>query len=255
MSDGQILYEVKNNIAYITISRPKKMNSITKDMAEQLQELPLKINNDKEVRVVVLQSVGEKSFSTGSDINLLGQYGNPWELRNRQDYCAAIRKIIKPVISKIKGYALGGGFEMVLATDIRVSADTGKFCASEVKNGWISGSGLIQTLARNIGYNKASKLVLTAEMIDGTEGERLGFINDVVPVDEIDAFVDDMALKMTELSPVALQLAKQDLIASQNMSMDMGLQYENDLFAFSMTTDDCKEGMAAFAEKRKPKFK
>jgi len=253
--DGNIIYEVKNNIGYITISRQNKMNSITKAMAEKLQTVSREINEDANVRVVILSGDGEKSFSTGSDINLIHQYGNPFELRNRQDYCEAIRKIRKPVISKIKGYALGGGFELVLGTDIRIAADTAKFAASEVKNGWISGSGLIQILARNIGYNKAAKLILTAEMIDANEGAKLGFINEVLPVSEIDEYVEDMALKMTELSPVALQLAKADLIASQNMSLEMGLKYENDLFAFSMTTDDSKEGMAAFKEKRKPNFK
>ncbi len=253
--DGEIIYEVKKFVGYITISRSNKMNSITKAMAEKLQEVSRQINDDDSVRVVVLTGEGEKSFSTGSDINLIHQYGNPWELRNRQDYCAAIRQIRKPVISKIKGYALGGGFELVLGTDIRVASDTAKFAASEVKHGWISGSGLIQILSRNIGYSKAAKLILTGDMISAGEGKELGFINDVLSIDEIDKYVDELTDKMTELSPVALQLAKQDLIASQNMSLEMGLKYENDLFAFSFTTEDSKEGLAAFREKRKPDFK
>lgn len=252
--DEKILYEVKNHVAYITISRPKKMNSITKAMAEQLNEIGPKINDDDTIRIVVLQGDGERAFSTGSDINLLKQYGTPFELRNRKDYCAAIRNIRKPVISKVKGYALGGGFEMVLATDIRVATPDSKYAASEVKNGWISGSGLIQVLTRNIGYAKAARVILTGEMIDAAKGEQLGFITDLVALDEIDAYVDSLAENMSQLSPIALQLAKQDMVASQNMGLDMGLQYENDLFAFSMTTEDSKEGMAAFKEKRAPKF-
>lgn len=252
--DEQIKYEVKNHVAYITISRPKKMNSITKAMAEALNVIGPKINDDDNVRVVVLQGEGERAFSTGSDINLLKQYGTPFELRNRKDYCAAIRGIRKPVISKVKGYALGGGFELVLATDIRVATPDSKYAASEVKNGWISGSGLIQVLTRNIGYAKAARIILTGEMIDAVKGQDLGFITDVVALDEIDAYVETMAESMSQLSPIALQLAKQDMIASQNMGLDSGLQYENDLFAFSMTTEDSKEGMAAFKEKRAPKF-
>lgn len=252
--EDKILYKVKNNIGYITISRVNKMNSITKSMADALQRITHEVNEDSEVRVVVLTGEGEKSFSTGSDINLIHQYGNPWQLRNRQDYCAAIRAIRKPVIAKIKGFALGGGFELVLASDIRIAAEGAVFAASEVKHGWISGSGLIQILARNIGYSRAAKLILTAETVDAQEGKRLGFINEVLDIDKIDAFVDDMALKMTQLSPVALQLAKQDLVASQNMPLNMGLQYENDLFAFSFTTEDSKEGLQAFKEKRKPNF-
>ncbi len=254
MSDGEILIKIEEHVCYLTISRPAKMNSITKAMAERLNEITDEINYNDDIRVVVLSGEGEKSFSTGSDINLLNQYGNPFELRNRKDYCAAIRGIRKPVISKIKGYALGGGFELVLGTDIRVASESAQFAASEVKNGWISGSGLIQILGRNIGYNKAAKVIFTAEMVNAKEALQLGFINDVVPMEEIDAFVDNMAKKMTELSPIALQLAKADLVASQNMSLDMGLKYENDLFAFSFTTEDCKEGLAAFKEKRKPKF-
>lgn len=252
--DEKILYEVKNKVAYITISRPKKMNSITKAMAEDLNRLAPAINEDDGVRVVVLQGDGERAFSTGSDINLLKQYGTPFELRNRQDYCAAIRSIRKPVISKVKGYALGGGFELVLATDIRVAVPEAKFAASEVKNGWISGSGLIQVLTRNIGYAKAAGVILTGDMIDGTKGVDLGFLTELVSLEDIDAYVVEMAEKMTELSPIALQLAKQDMVASQNMGLDMGLQYENDLFAFSMTTEDAAEGKAAFAEKRAPRF-
>jgi len=252
--DEKIIYEVKNKVAYITISRPKKMNSITKAMAEDLNRLAPAINEDDGVRVVVLQGDGERAFSTGSDINLLKQYGTPFELRNRQDYCAAIRSIRKPVISKVKGYALGGGFELVLATDIRVALPEAKFGASEVKNGWISGSGLIQVLTRNIGYAKAAGVILTGDMIDGSKGLDLGFLTELVSPEDIDAHVVEMAEKMTALSPIALQLAKQDMVASQNMGLDMGLQYENDLFAFSMTTEDAAEGKAAFAEKRAPKF-
>ena len=252
--EEQILYEVKNHVAYVTISRPRKMNSITKAMAEELNRIAPQINDDDEVRVVVLQSEGERTFSTGSDINLLKQYGTPFELRNRKDYCAAIRSIRKPVISKVKGYALGGGFELVLATDIRVAVPDAKFAASEVRNGWISGSGLIQVLTRNIGYAKAARVILTGEMIDAVKGESLGFITDVVAPEAIDAYVVHMPQAVAKLSPIALQLAKQDMVASQNMGLDMGLQYENDLFAFSMTTEDSKEGMAAFREKREPKF-
>ncbi len=252
--EDKILYEVKNMVAYITICRPKKMNSITKAMAEDLNRLAPEINADDQVRVVVLSGEGERAFSTGSDINLIHQYGTPFELRNRQDYCAAIRSIRKPVIAKVQGYALGGGFELVLASDIRVATPSSKFAASEVKNGWISGSGLIQILSRNIGYAKAARVILTAEMIDAVKGGQMGFITDVVDDDSIDAYVATMAENMTRLSPIALQLAKQNMVASQNMGLDMGLQYENDLFAFSMTTGDSREGMAAFAEKRSPNF-
>ncbi|WP_461207028.1 enoyl-CoA hydratase/isomerase family protein [Clostridium sp. DL1XJH146] len=253
--DGEILLEKKGYVGTIVINRPKKMNSITKDMAESLTEICSEVNSDNDIRVVVLKGEGERSFSTGSDITLLKQYGTPYELRNRMDYCVAIRSIRKPVVSMIKGYALGGGFELALATDIRIAAKSAKFAVSEVKNGWIPGSGLIQVLARNIGYNKAAELIFTAKMIDADEAAELGFINKVLENDEIDQYVENMVQGMTKLSPIASQLAKQDLVSTQNLSLEMGLQYENDLFAFSMTTEDSKEGMAAFKEKREPDFK
>ena len=252
--DGDILYSKLNHVGTITISRSNKMNSITKFMAEKLQDISRDINSDSDVRVVVIEGEGSKSFSTGSDINLIHQYGTPWELRNRLDYCAAIRAIRKPTISKIKGYALGGGFEIALSTDMRFASETAKFAASEVQHGWISGSGLTQILSRNIGYNRAAELILTGDMIDAETAKELGIINKVFSDEELDVYVDNLVARMKELSPIATQLAKQNLIASQNMGLDMGLEYENDLFAFSFTTEDSKEGLLSFKEKRKPKF-
>lgn len=253
--DEGILYEKSGRIATITLCRPAKLNSITKDMGIELNRVANEINEDEEIRVVLLTGSGEKSFSTGSDIKLLHQYGTPYQLRNRLDYCAAIRSIRKPVITKIKGYALGGGLELLLASDIRIATDYSKFAVSEVQHGWTSGSGATQLLARQIGYNRAAELVFTGKMIDAAEAYRLGIINQVLPLEQIDAYVDEMLQGMAKQSGTAMQLIKQNLRASQNMPMDMGLDYENDLFAFSFTTEDAKEGMAAFAEKREPKFK
>ncbi|MFI3175649.1 MAG: enoyl-CoA hydratase/isomerase family protein [Bacillota bacterium] len=250
----EIKYEKKGRIATITLNRPKKMNSITKEMGEELHRISADINADESISVVLLTGEGERSFSTGSDITLLHQYGTPYQLRNRLDYCAAIRSIRKPVVAKIKGYALGGGLELALTTDIRIADTTSSYAVSEVKNGWTSGSGATQLLGRLMSYNQAAELVLTGKKIDANEAYRLGIINQVLTVEEIDAYVDNLLNEMSELSPIALQLTKQNLRASQNMGMDMGLQYENDLFAFSFTTDDAKEGQAAFAEKRKPNF-
>ncbi len=254
MEEG-IVYEKVGRIGKITINRPSKMNSITKEMGEALHKVAAEVNADAEVAVVLLTGEGERSFSTGSDIKMLHQYGTPFELRNRLDYCAAIRSIRKPVVSKIKGYALGGGIELVLATDIRIATEAASFAVSEVHHGWTSGSGATQLLGRLMSYNQAAELVLTGKRIDAEEAYRLGIINQVVPMEEIDAYVDEMLETMSQQSSTAMQLIKQNLRASQNMGMDQGLQYENDLFAFSFTTEDAKEGQAAFAEKRKPVFK
>lgn len=249
-----IRYEKVNSVGKIIINRPNKMNSITRDMGIKLNELSAQINHDNEVKVVLLTGEGERAFSTGSDINMLNQYGNPFELKNRDDYCEAIRNIKKPVICKIKGYALGGGLELVLATDIRIAADNAKFGVSEVKHGWISGSGATQLLARELGYSNAAYLTLTGEMFGASDAFKLGLVNKVISLDKIDDFVDDLLNNISKSSSTSMQLTKQNLRASQNMPMDMGLKYENDLFAFSMTTKDAEEGKLAFKEKRDPVF-
>ncbi len=250
-----IIYQKEGKIARVIINRPRKMNSITKAMGEELNRIAEVINSDEEVAVVLLTSEGVRAFSTGSDINMLGQYGTPYQLRNRLDYCAAIRNIRKPVVAKVKGYALGGGLELLMATDIRIADETSVYAVSEVGHGWTSGSGATQLLARQIGYNRAAELVLTGKSIDANEAYRLGIVNQIVPQTEIDEYVENMLDSMSKQSSTAMQLIKQNLRASQNMPMDMGLQYENDLFAFSMTTEDAAEGKAAFAEKRHPVFK
>ena len=252
--DKEIVYIKEGRIAKIIINRPSKMNSITKEMGEELHRVAQEINCDDEVAVVLLTSTGEKSFSTGSDIKMLHQYGTPFELRNRQDYCAALRSIRKPVVAKVRGYALGGGLELLLTTDIRYCDTTAQFAVSEVHHGWTSGSGATQQLGRLMSYNQAAELVLTGKMIDANEAYRLGIINSVVSSSELDEYVDKILDKMSEQSTIAMQLIKQNLRSTQNMGLDQGLQYENDLFAFSFTTDDAREGQAAFKEKRKPKF-
>lgn len=253
--EEEILLKKEGSIARLTINRPSKMNSITKEMGCKLHEAAEDINRDESIKVVLLSGTGEKSFSAGSDINMLHQYGEPFQLKNRLDYCTAVRNIKKPVISKIKGYALGGGLELLLSTDIRIADETAVFAVSEVRHGWISGSGATQLLGRLMSYNQAAELVLTGKQIDAQEAYRLGIINKIVAGAEIDDYVEKMLTDMSEQSGTAMQLIKQNLRASQNMFMDAGLQYENDLFAFSFTTADAKEGKKAFAEKRKPIFK
>ncbi len=252
--EQDVIYEKEGRIAKIILNRPRKMNSITRAMGEELNRIAALVNADDEVAVVLLTGTGERSFSTGSDINALNDYGTPFEMRNRLDYCAAIRSIRKPVVAKIKGYALGGGLELLLTTDIRIANENSKYAVSEVSHGWISGSGATQGLGRLMSYNQAAELVLTGKMIDANEAYRLGIINTVVNEEEIDAYVDELLQNMSKQSSTAMQLTKQNLRASQNMFLDAGLQYENDLFAFSFTTEDAAEGKRAFAEKREPNF-
>lgn len=255
MDDSEIRYEVDQFIATITLNRPEKLNTVTRDMGKQLMALCDNVNRDKQVRVVVLTGEGSKSFSAGSDITVLDDYGSPWELGKRDDYCMAVRSIRKPVIAMINGYAIGGGLELALHADIRIASNNAKFGAGEIKLGWIGGSGSTQLLPRIVGAGKAAELVLTGQMLSAEEAKQCGLVEKVVEWSELKDTVYEMARTIASYSPIAVEHAKLALRAAMNMPLDAGLQYENSLFSFCFTTEDAKEGKRSFIEKREPTFK
>jgi enoyl-CoA hydratase len=255
MDNNDLRYEVDNYIGTITLARPGKLNTVTRAMGERLSELCQEINRDKGVRVVVLTGEGEKSFSAGSDIEVLDDYGSPWDLRNRDDYCMAIRSIRKPVIAMVNGYAIGGGLELALQADIRMASSNARFGAAEIKLGWIGGSGSTQLLPRMVGAGKAAEMVLTGRLLSAEEALRCGLVEQVVEPGELKKLVYETASAIAAYSPIAVENAKLALRAAMNMPLDAGLQYENSLFSFCFTTEDAQEGKAAFKEKRAPQFK
>ncbi|MBZ9536106.1 enoyl-CoA hydratase/isomerase family protein [Cytobacillus oceanisediminis] len=255
MDTNEIRFEVENYIGTITISRPQKLNTVTRVMGEKLSRLCEEINKDKNIGVVVLTGEGTKSFSAGSDIEVLDDYGSPWDLRNRDDYCMAIRNIRKPVIAMINGYSIGGGLELALHSDIRIASSHAKFGAGEIKLGWIGGSGSTQLLPRLVGSGKAAEMVLTGNLLSADEALSYGLIEKVVDISQLKNTVYEMAETIASYSPIAVENAKLALRAAMNMPLDAGLQYENSLFSFCFTTEDCKEGKQAFIEKRKPNYR
>jgi enoyl-CoA hydratase len=254
MEQDSIRYETEHAIGTITIDRPQKLNTITKAMGERLRSLCEEINRNKSVRVVVLTGEGEKSFSAGSDIEVLDDYGSPWDLRNREDYCIAIRSIRKPVIAMVNGYAIGGGMELALHADFRIASRNAKFGAGEIKLGWIGGSGSTQLLPRIVGAGKAAEMVLTGRMLSAEEALQVGLVEQVVNFSDLRRTVYEIASTIAGYSPIALENAKLALRAAMNMPLDAGLQYENSLFSFCFTTEDAQEGKTSFKEKRKPEF-
>ncbi|MBO2943551.1 enoyl-CoA hydratase/isomerase family protein [Paenibacillus sp. F411] len=255
MEHSGIRYELSNHIGTITLDRPGKLNTVTRAMGIRLNELCQEINQDQNVRVVVLTGEGEKSFSAGSDIEVLDDYGSPWELSNREDYCMAVRSIRKPVIAMIRGYAIGGGLELALHADIRYASLSARFGAGEIKLGWIGGSGSTQLLPRIVGPGKAAEMVLTGRLLSAAEALSYGLVEQVAEQGELQKLVYETAEAIAAHSPIAVQHAKLALRAAMNMPLDAGLQYENSLFSFCFTTEDAQEGKAAFQEKRAPKFK
>lgn len=250
-----IEYRKEAHVATITMNRPEKLNALTPEMTKLLQEAAREANTDEDVRVVLLNGAGSKAFSVGSDINVLDQYESNWAFRNRLEYCDIIRSIRKPVIAMVQGYALGGGLELALCADIRIASQAATFGAVEVKLGWIGGGGITQLLTRLIGYGQAMHMILSGEMISAARALELGLIEQLVRDDELEAVATAYARKIAEYSPIALQTAKSGCQMAYEVPLEAGIQYERDLQTICFYTDDSKEGVAAFKEKRQPNFK
>jgi enoyl-CoA hydratase len=251
----ELLYVQEGAVATITLNRPGKLNTMTPAMGKALMQLVTHINSQDSIRVVVLTGAGSKAFSAGSDVKVLDDYGSNWQLRNRVDYARGIWKIRKPVISKIRGYCIGGGLEMALMSDIRYATPDSKFGAGEIKLGWHGGAGNTQLLPRVMSSGRALEMLLTGDMVSAQEASDWGLVDRIFEESEIDAKVADLASRIAGNAPIAAELAKHLVRVSMSTAIEIGLQYENDTFAYCFTTEDSAEGRAAFTEKRTPQFK
>ena len=250
----ELTVEVVDAVATITLNRPAKLNTMTPAMGKALRAIVGDINEDRSIRCVILTGTGERAFSAGSDVSVLDEYGDTWQLRNRIDYAYEIWAIRKPVIAKIRGYCIGGGLEMALMSDIRYCDTSARFAAGEIKLGWHGGAGNTQLLPRLVGSGIASEMLFTGDVIDGAEAFRVGLVNRTVEPEDLESTVAGLAGRIANSAPIAVQLAKHLVRVSQSASLDVGLAYENDTFTFCMTTDDANEGKAAFESKRPPRF-
>jgi len=246
--------DVDGHVLTITLDRPAKLNTMTPDMGRALTSLVPVINDDDGIRVIILRGEGARAFSAGSDIAVLDQYGTNWQLRNRTDYARAIWAIRKPVIAAIRGYCIGGGLELALMSDIRIADRTAQFAAGEIKLGWHGGAGNTQLLPRTVPTGAALLMLLTGDKVDAEEAHRIGLVDVLTEIDDLDDTVTTIALKIASNAPIAAQLAKHLVRTAQSTSLDVGLAYENDLFAYCFTTADAQEGQSAFLEKRPPDF-
>jgi enoyl-CoA hydratase len=250
-----VLLSKSGHVATITINRPTKLNTVTAAMGRRLFEIAAEINDDDEVRVVILIGSGEKAFSAGSDVKVLDDYGSNWQMRNRADYNKALRDVRKPIIAAIRGYCIGGGLELALTSDIRIASTTAKFGAGEIKLGWHGGAGNTQLLPRLVGYGKALQMLLTGDLISAEEAHRTGLVQEMVDDDRLESTVQELAEKIARNAPIAVQITKHLVRMAESTTIDVGLAYENDMFAYCFTTSDSQEGIAAFKEKRPPNFK
>ena len=256
--DKAVLLETRGEIAWITLNRPQKLNSINDEVRSLLPQALLQAEGDEAVRVIVLQGAGERAFCAGADVAAFGPAESLVRVRQSRahgHWMGAFERVRKPVIGAVHGYCLGGGLEIALACDIRIAADDARFGFPEVSRGTIPGSGGTQRIARVVGLGRALHLALTAEQIDAQEALRIGLVTVVVPRAELAAAAQALAEKIAGHAPLAVLVTKEAVRASTDLDLAAGLRLEADLSALLQSTEDRIEAGAAFREKRKPQFK
>lgn len=251
-----ILVEKRESVAILTINRPDKLNALSSKVhAEGVDALDA-LRKDTEIRVVIITGAGEKSFIAGADISeFAGQTSiTQRNVFHEKSFFNSIDTFPKPVIAMINGFCLGGGCELALACDIRLASEKARFGQPEINLGIIPGGGGTQRLTRLVGEGKSMEMILTGDMIDAQTALQLGLVNHVFSVEELEAKTMEMATKIAEKSPIALQMAKEAVKLASRSNLDEGLRREVDLFAICFSTADKEEGVSAFLEKRKPVF-
>ncbi len=246
-----------NGIATITLNRPP-MNPLNSRILRELNEAVQEIEADVALKVVIITGAGEKAFAAGADITEMVNL-TPVDA---YDFCQITRgayerieNLGKPVIAAVNGLALGGGTELILACDFRLAADTAKFGQPEINLGIIPGAGGTQRLSRLIGVARAKELVLLGEIIEAGTAEKLGLVHRVVPAADLMDEARKLALKLASKPAVALKMAKEAINTGINMDLHSALTLEIQNFVTAFTSDDRREGLGAFLEKRKPSFK
>jgi enoyl-CoA hydratase len=253
-----LIYKKKENIGTLTINRPDKLNAISNELTAELHSLLGELEKDEELKVLIITGTGDKAFVAGADIKELvdrdARIGRRVS-RERQEVFSRIENLPVPVIAAVNGYALGGGLEIALACNIRLCSEKAQFGAPEVKLGIIPGDGGTQRLPRLVGLGRAMEMIITGDFIDAQEAYRIGLVNKVFPHEELMDKAMELAQKIASRPPLAVKYAKEAVNRSQEGDAASGFALESYLHALTCTTEDKKEGVAAFLEKRKGKFK
>lgn len=257
MTYQTLLFEVKDGIAVVTINRPDKLNALNDQVMAELADAAERIATDPAIKGAILTGAGPKSFVAGADISDLAKQG-PFDGKARamrgQGVLRRLETCGKPVIAAVNGFALGGGCELAMACHIRIASENAKFGQPEVKLGIAPGYGGTQRLPRLVGKGVAMQLILTAEMIDAAEACRIGLVNKVVPANELMAETEKMLRGILSMGPLAVRLSMEAIDHGLEMTLDEGLLLEANHFGLLAATQDTKEGLSAFLEKRPAKF-
>lgn len=242
----------------ITIDRPKVLNALNAQTVDEIGRVLEAASDDESVKCIIITGAGEKAFVAGADIGELATMtpitGKQIAEKGQRVF-RAIERFPKPVIAAINGFALGGGCELALACHIRIASDNAQLGLPEVTLGIIPGYGGTQRMVRLLGKGKALELILTGDRIKAGEAERIGLVNKVVPADQLISVAEEMARKIASRGPLAVRAAIEAVMSGSDMPFEEGQRLEATLFGLLASTEDMKEGMAAFLEKRAASFR
>lgn len=257
MEYENLLLKKEGNICILTINRPKALNALNSRVLEELSDAVDQIEKDKDIYVVIITGEG-KAFVAGADILEMKDMTSEAARKFAKQGLEVFRKIElmeKVVIAAVNGFALGGGCELAMCCDIRVASEKAKFGQPEVGLGITPGFAGTQRLSRLVGIAKAKELIFTGDMIDANEAEKIGLVNKVTKHEELMNTAVELAKKIVSKGQIAVRYSKVAINRGVETDIETGMEIERNLFSLCFATDDQKEGMTAFIEKRKPEFK
>jgi enoyl-CoA hydratase len=256
MPHHTLVFEKHEHVVWITLDKPQAGNLIDLQLANELADACRQVNQDDDVRVVVITGAGDH-FCTGADLGELSS-GSAAEVSRTNAArlaAASVAAIDRPVLAAVNGDALGAGLELALACDIRIASTSAHFGFPETSYGLIPGGGGTQRLPRIIGKGKATEMILTGVPINADEAFRVGLVSQIVPSDKLFDAVEEAAKRLVSRAPIAVRYAKEALHKGMDMTLDQGLRLEADLSFLLQTTRDRAEGIKAFLDKQTPDFK
>lgn len=256
MNYENILVETQGKVGVIRLNRPKALNALNDQLMDELGYAALAFDADEQIGCIVLLG-SEKAFAAGADIGAMANYSymDVYKAGYISRNWEQLRQVRKPVIAAVAGYALGGGCELAMMCDFIIAADNAKFGQPEIKLGTIPGAGGTQRLPRAVSKSKAMDMCLTARMMDAAEAERAGLVSRIVPADNLVEEALAAAAVIASMSLPTVMMIKESVNRAYESSLAEGVQYERRLFHSTFATEDQKEGMKAFVEKRLPNFR
>lgn len=242
-------------IALIQLNRPKELNALNPQLMQEVRDALQQFDKNENVKVIIITG-NDQAFAAGADIKQMADKSAiDMQIMDQFSTWDQIRKTKKPIIAAVSGFALGGGCEFVMTCDMVIASETAKFGQPEIKIGTIPGAGGTQRLTKAVGKAKAMELILTGRFLSAQEAHFYGLVNKVVPVEMYMHEAVELAKEIAQMSPIAVQLAKEAINRSFETQLDEGLMFERKNFYLTFASEDQKEGMKAFIEKRKPLFK